>query len=386
MPANPLPADPFGAAFEIHPDPALLVSAGDIDDTASRRVLAANRAARDLLRIPAEGAPLVHAMRDPEVLEVVDESLFGGVAGSARWASGGVDERLWRALSTPVGGDDGRLALLVLHDETDARLAERTRADFMANASHELRTPLASLAGFIETLRGHAREDPEARERFLMIMADQTNRMSRLVDDLLSLSRIELNEHVPPSGVVDLAATIVDVADALGPLAKEGGVALRTKLPPPRSAWVSGDRDQIVQVVQNLIDNALKYSPRGGAVVVEVTPGFTPDALAAERMEGAARIPLLTPARTAEHRYVAIRVTDQGPGMDREHLPRLAERFYRVGGQKSGARPGTGLGLAIVKHVVNRHRGGLAVESAPGVGSAFTVYFPVSGDARRREP
>ena len=371
-------APPFATVFDVHPDPALLVTAGEMEDAASRRVLAANAAARALLRIPREGALLVLAMRRPEVLEAVDESLFGGLTTSAAWSSGGAQERVWRAWSSPVPGaaGAGRVALLVIHEETDARRAERTRADFMANASHELRTPLASLAGFIETLRGRARNDEAARDRFLAIMADQADRMARLVDDLLSLSRIELNEHIPPAGVVDLSAAVVDVCDALGLIAGEAGVVLQPKTPPRGQVMVVGDRDQIVQVVQNLVDNGLKYSPRGAAVTIEVTtdlPGGEVD-----RKPGAASIPLLTPDRTGEHRYAAVRVTDAGAGIGREHLPRLAERFYRVEGQKSGARPGTGLGLAIVKHVMNRHRGGMAVESTPGEGSTFTVYFPMA--------
>jgi two-component system phosphate regulon sensor histidine kinase PhoR len=183
-------ATPFDLAFERLRDPAMVVTAGEPEDMASRRVSFANAAARDLLRIPREGAWLVAALRDPEVLEAVEESLFGEVARTAVWESGGAQDRVWRAWSTPLETPgSARRALVVLHEETDVRRAERTRADFLANASHELRTPLASLSGFVETLRGHAREDPEVRERFLGIMAGQAERMARLVDDLLSLSR-----------------------------------------------------------------------------------------------------------------------------------------------------------------------------------------------------
>ena len=253
----------------------------------------------------------------------------------------------------------------------------------MANASHELRTPLASLSGFIETLRGHARDDPEAREQFLRIMTVQAERMSRLIDDLMSLSRIELNEHVPPSGSCDLALAVMDVVDALKPMTAEKSVTLDLKLPERGVAEVAGDRYQIVQVAQNLLDNATKYSPAGGVVYVEVRPGLTAAEAAAivspalVPIPGAGRLSLLTPDRPKhETRYMLLRITDAGPGMAREHLPRLAERFYRVEGQKSGERLGTGLGLAIVKHVMNRHRGGLIVESAPGFGTAFSAYFP----------
>ena len=369
-------ATPFDLAFERLRDPAMVVTAGEPEDMASRRVSFANAAARDLLRIPREGAWLVAALRDPEVLEAVEESLFGEVARTAVWESGGAQDRVWRAWSTPLETPgSARRALVVLHEETDVRRAERTRADFLANASHELRTPLASLSGFVETLRGHAREDPEVRERFLGIMAGQAERMARLVDDLLSLSRVELNEHVPPVGAVDLRMAVVDVVDALQPLASRRSVLLETVLP-PGPVIISAERDQVVQVVQNLVDNGLNYSGPGGRVCIELVQGLDADAAPAAVHPGAARLSLLTPDREADQRYAAVRVRDFGPGIEREHLPRLTERFYRVAGQKSGERPGTGLGLAIVRHIVNRHRGGLSVHSAPGQGATFVAYFP----------
>src|SRR5690606_28214069 len=223
------------------------------------------------------------------------------------------------------------------------------------NASHELRTPLASLIGFIDTLRGHARGDEAARERFLGIMQTQAERMSRLIDDLMSLSRIELNENVRPAGEVDLTTAVRDVVDALGPLAQAQGVTIETSLP-ARAAAVTGDRDQIIQVIQNLADNALKYSPAGGALSIEVLPDVSAEQAMAAVRPGAPRLPLVSPD-FGPLRYAAVRVRDAGPGIAREHLPRLTERFYRVEGQKSGDRLGTGLGLAIAKHVVSRHRG-----------------------------
>jgi two-component system phosphate regulon sensor histidine kinase PhoR len=264
-----------------------------------------------------------------------------------------------------------------MRDETDSRRNERMRADFLANASHELRTPLASLAGFIDTLRGHAKEDPVARERFLDIMAAQAWRMARLIEDLMSLSRIELNEHIRPVDSVDLTLAVSDVVDALGPQAQGAGVAFQVACAPKGQAVVAGDRDQIVQVAQNLVDNAIKYAGRGGRVDVELITDLTAEGAIALRKPHAARLSLLTPDHADEH-YAAIRVTDTGPGIKREHLPRLTERFYRVEGQKSGERLGTGLGLAIVKHIMNRHHGGLAVESAAGEGATFVVYFPLA--------
>ena len=374
--------------FEALDDPVLVVSGGEADDIADRRVLLANAAARDLLRLPPQGGLLVSALREPAVLEAVDEALFGGVARTTDYDSVGAQTRHWRALIRPLPATDGRArALVVLRDETEVRRMELMRVDFLANASHELRTPLASLAGFIETLKGHAREDPKARDRFLDIMAAQAERMSRLVADLLSLSRIELNEHIPPSGRVDLARAAGDVVDAVSVLSADRKV--RVVLAEPKtSAPILGDRDEIVQVIQNLVDNAIKYSPPGEVVQVEVRPAVTLDQASApwsggNRGAGATRLPLVTPDRQPGMRYAAVTVRDHGPGMDREHLPRLTERFYRVEGQKSGGeRPGTGLGLSIVKHIVNRHRGGLTVESAPGAGSRFTAYFPVAASAK----
>ena len=366
------------SVFEALDDPVLIVSGGEVDDIAGRRVVLANKAARDLLRIQKEGALLVSAMRDPNVLEAVDEALFGGVSRTSDYNAAGARTRHWKAWVRPLPSPDGaNLAILGLRDETDVRRMELMRVDFLANASHELRTPLASLSGFIETLKGHAKDDPKARDKFLDIMAAQADRMGRLVADLLSLSRIELNEHIPPSGKVDLPRAASDVVDAISVLSQEKGVTVLLDVQ-PGDVRVVGDRDEIVQVIQNLTDNAIKYSPVGGTVDLTVRYGLDIEAAAGPRMAGATRLSLLTPDREAGARYVVVSVRDFGPGMAREHLPRLTERFYRVEGQKSGERPGTGLGLAIVKHIVNRHRGGMTVESAPGDGSLFSVYLPIA--------
>jgi two-component system phosphate regulon sensor histidine kinase PhoR len=237
--------------------------------------------------------------------------------------------------------------------------ADQMRVDFVANASHELRTPLSTLIGFIETLGGPARNDPEARDRFLAIMLEQAQRMARLVADLLSLSRIELNELTQPTGRVDLGRLLGSVADALEMKAAERGmrivVAAASDLP-----QVVGDPDELAQVFQNLIDNAIKYSRPNTAVRVTAIP-VEPDSTRAPR-----RL-----ARDA----VAVAVADEGEGIAREHLPRLTERFYRVDSARSRLLGGTGLGLAIVKHIVNRHRGHLDIESTAGKGSTFTVYL-----------
>jgi two-component system phosphate regulon sensor histidine kinase PhoR len=371
---------PFAAILDRLPDPLMVIAAEEADDLTGRRFLFANAAARELFKIQHQGALLVTAVRNPRVLEAVDEALFGGVEGMVEFETGGAQGRSWLAYARPLeeGGGRSRLALLALRDETDARRSERTRADFLANASHELRTPLASLSGFIETLRGHAKDDPGARDKFLAIMLAQAERMSRLIDDLMSLSRIELNEHIAPLGRVDLSMAAIDVIDALGPQARDKAVSFDPVLPPRGGAVVDGDRDQIIQVIQNLIDNAIKYTPRGGVVRIEIFPGLAAEAAAAARDPAAARMSLLTPDHDPAERYAVLRVSDRGPGLAREHLPRLTERFYRVEGQKSGERSGTGLGLAIVKHIMNRHRGGLTVESVQGEGATFGVYLPMA--------
>jgi two-component system phosphate regulon sensor histidine kinase PhoR len=376
-------AQAYVMALELAPNPLMLVSGYEPDDLASRRISFANAAARELLRVPREGALLVAAMRDPVVLEAIDESLFGGLDRIISYETGGPQTRFWRMWTKPIpGGANGlHLAMVLLRDETDTRLNERMRADFLANASHELRTPLASLAGFIETLRGHAKDDAAARDRFLAIMSRQAERMARLIDDLLSLSRIELNEHIRPQGACDLALTTADVADALAPQLAAKSVKVQLSLPDRGAAMVVGDRDQIVQVIQNLLDNAVKYSPTGETVRIEVASGLTLDQAAASRADSprlagpeGGRMSLQTPTWVGAERYAVLRVFDDGSGVAREHLPRLTERFYRVEGQKSS---GTGLGLAIVKHIVNRHRGGFFVESAPGVGAGFCIYLPM---------
>ncbi len=378
--STPNPSPPFAAMLERLADPILLASGGDPAAPGARRFVFANAAARDLLRLQRAEGPLTTAVRAPEILAAIDAALFRSAAAEAIYQSGGVQRRVWRVGALPLAGEAATpLALVSFRDETEFRRGERARADFLANASHELRTPLASLTGFIETLRGHARDDPAAREKFLAIMHVQAQRMRRLIDDLMSLSRIELGEHIPPSGEVDVAAAVIDVVDALAPMAEEREVGFRSTLPVAGAALIPGDRDQILQVIQNLAENALKFTPAGGTVFVEVLPALHADAAAAPVSTLGAHRALLTPDRADGERYVALRVRDTGPGIARTHLPRLTERFYRVEGQKSGEHAGTGLGLAIVKHIVNRHRGGLTVESAEGHGAAFTAYLPMAG-------
>jgi two-component system phosphate regulon sensor histidine kinase PhoR len=247
--------------------------------------------------------------------------------------------------------------VLTLHDVTALRRAEQMRADFIANAGHDLKTPLSTLIGFIETLLGPARDDAEARERFLTIMREETQRMARLVDDLRSLTRIEQSEHMPPTGDVALPPLLAHVAAALELRAGERGMRIRLDVPADLPA-VQGDRDQLAQLFQNLLDNAIKYGRPHSEIAV--TAGTDS-------------------ARSASDIWVA--VADRGDGIPPEHLPRLTERFYRVDTGRSREMGGTGLGLAIVKHILNRHRGRLEIDSAPGRGSTFTVRLPAAASA-----
>jgi two-component system phosphate regulon sensor histidine kinase PhoR len=272
--------------------------------------------------------------------------------------------------------------MLVFHDQTARISTERMRADFLANASHELRTPLASLTLLIETIAGPARDNAEERDRFLSMMQVQAERMRRLIEDLLSLSRIELDEHIPPSDRADLSAVAREVIDALTAVARDREVRLKL-VAPERPVTVVGERFQLAQVVQNLVDNAVKYTPKGGEVLIEVGESGDREEVTAQagrRWAEAARMVLLNPPAAANLSYSYVRVEDGGPGIARRFLPRLGERFFRVEREMGDERGGTGLGLAIVKHIVNRHRGGLLVESQPGRGTAFAAYVESAGE------
>jgi two-component system phosphate regulon sensor histidine kinase PhoR len=323
-----------------------------------RRIVRSNRAAVALLGPLPPDRDLSTALRQPGLLAAIDSLLAtadGNYVGPTEVAVdlvlSGPSERevTAHARRLPRAAADGSLALIVLHDTTALRRAERMRADFVANASHELKTPIAGIMGFIETLRGPARDDSNARERFLGIMAEQADRMRRLVDDLLMLSRIEQHEHARPEAPVDVRRVLESVRDLLQLKASSRKVAIELAIDPGLPAAV-GDHDELTVVFQNLIDNALKYAKPATTVKVAATPA------------GADRI--------------AVAVSDEGDGIPAAHLPRLTERFYRVDNARSRQLGGTGLGLAIVKHVVNRHRGRLDIQSTPGKGSVFTVTLP----------
>jgi two-component system phosphate regulon sensor histidine kinase PhoR len=333
---------------EALPDPVIVLNAAG-------HVLFCNAPARGLFGTLREGSHISSAIRTPEFLDAVAGAPERGRAVTVTYAERVPVGRRMAATVAPLtrGNERGGNILILLRDLTEIERINQMRADFIANASHELRTPLASLRGFIETLQSSAKGDPGARERFLPIMAEQASRMTRLIDALLSLSRVEMNAHVPPSDLVDLNDVLNHAKDTLDPLARETGFSFEVARF-PRPAVVRGDRDELLQVLQNLVQNAFKYGNKGGKVRIE-----------------AKHIPSI--GRQAG-RY-AIAVIDSGPGIAPEHLPRLTERFYRVDVASSREKGGTGLGLAIVKHILKRHRGELAIASKPGKGSTFTVML-----------
>ena len=308
------------------------------------------------------GEPVSLGLRVPEVLEAIRRARASGTAQRVEFSERVPLDRWYEVIVTPISSPgvaaNPGLVLLAFHDLTPLRRVEEMRADFVANASHELRTPLAALSGFIDTLRGSAREDPAARERFLPIMQAQADRMARLIDDLLSLSRIELNAHLRPDKQVDVGAIVRQVADSLQTLARDRNVEVKTS-GASAPLLVPGDRDELIRVFENLVENALKYAASGKRVDIALSVGDGSDG----------------------KREARIAVRDRGPGIAPEHLPRLTERFYRVDVSESRAQGGTGLGLALVKHILNRHGGRLTIESSPGQGATFTVHLPIAGAA-----
>lgn len=314
-------------------------------------VVDANRAATDAFGAMNAGFSLLLKFRAPEVRALVEQSMAGETPVPIDYIERLPVERVFRVSATILGAQSN-LSALVFKDQSEVRRIDRMRADFIANASHELRTPLASISGFIETLRGPARNDPKAREQFLDIMLGQTRRMARLLDDLLSLSRLETKPRVDGASKVDLKEVLDRVIDAQSPVAAEYGVVIEKHFA-EIDATIAGDPDELFQVFENLVENACKYGQSGGRVGVTLTEGTS-----------------------GPQPEIDVTVTDHGPGIAAEHIPRITERFYRIDVETSRQHKGTGLGLAIVKHILTRHAARLSVKSEPGRGAAFTAHFP----------
>ena len=304
------------------------------------------------------GAPLLLRFRAPEMRRAFELVMQNRQPTHFELHERVPLERWMRVDICPVRDDIGHISkcLILFRDFSESRRLDRMRADFVANASHELRTPLASISGFIDTLRGPAKEDEKARDRFLGIMQEQATRMSRLIDDLLSLSRLEMRSLTDDATVLDLVSVTNEAIDSMQPVASESNVEIERHFA-EGPFIIRGMRDEIIQVVENLVENACKYGKQGKKVVVEIKR---------RSIDGASEI--------------ILSVRDFGPGIDAEHLPRLTERFYRAASTSGSAQKGTGLGLAIVKHIVTRHRGRLSISSQLGKGSTFAIYLPPYAD------
>ena len=333
------------------PSPLVLIDAQE-------RVRVVNAAAESLLGPGAEGRHHMTVLRAPVLIDCVDTAFKSDRPVEARHLASDAQgqETVWRVRASPLLTEQFRGILVSFEDRTDFEAASQMRRDFVANVSHELRTPLTALSGFIETLRGAARDDPAARERFLEIMEREATRMNRLVSDLMSLNRVESEERVRPKTRIELRALLTSVFSALRPMAEDRGVEIELT-GHAAEIDVLGDADQLTQVFTNLVENALKYGASGKVVTVN---------LVYEERELAFRAP-----------GIRVEVIDRGEGFDPVHIPRMTERFYRIDTHRSREEGGTGLGLAIVKHIVNRHRGRFRIESTPGKGSRFTVILPV---------
>ncbi|MEL7231527.1 MAG: ATP-binding protein [Pseudomonadota bacterium] len=360
----------FGTFVLSLPFPALMIGA-------DAKITVANDVALKAFQISnPTGRYLDDILQNRGLVRAVKRTRKTGSSEIIEFTLGGALET-WLAHIRP-GPQDGT-AFILMEDLTAVRRAEEARADFLANASHELRTPLTAISGFIETMQGAAKDDKNAWDGFLTIMHSQAERMKRLIADLLSLSRIEFSEHSPPSTQIDMKERTYRAALGLAPIAKEADVDLNFKLT-PLEAIVVAEADEMTQVVQNLIGNALKYSPKGNTVTVSLD--IAPSMALAEkelinRNENSRSAVLLRPRASTEVPAVWVRVTDHGRGVPPEHIARLGERFYRVDQSRGGKIEGTGLGLAIVKHIMTRHRGGLAVESLPGTETSFGIWLPL---------
>jgi two-component system, OmpR family, phosphate regulon sensor histidine kinase PhoR len=348
----------LASVVEAVPDPILVVDAG-------LAVVRANAAAKRNFGIAGDDpVPLARVLRDPGVLAAVNGALQSAAASGVTFTPTVDRQKQFAARVEPLDfGEQGPGALVALREQTEQVMIERMRSDFVANASHEIRNPLAAIHGAIETLRGPARHDPAAREMFLDLMAGEAARMARLVDDLLSLSRTELAANQPPTERCDVKAVAEQVVERMYAVAAPHKVRIATRIPAALPEVV-GDPDQLHQLLVNLVDNAVKYGGDGKTVTVEAA---AVDAAPAEAGAAAGRP------------CVVVAVSDEGPGIAREHIPRLTERFYRVDTARSRRMRGTGLGLAIVKHILRRHQGHLMIRSEIGRGSTFAAYLPAAG-------
>lgn len=331
-------------------------------------IIYANQASETLFKDRRAGRRLATVMRDPAVRALVKSVMAGDPAEPVDYHVDVPVYRAFRVNGTPIDIEHPedpprRYVMLVFYEVTDLVKFAATQGDFLANASHELKTPIASLLGYIETLRGHAKNDAKAREKFLGIMQEQAERMQRLISDLLSLRQIEQSEHIAPEGTADIAAAARFAVDTVTPLARARKITI--DLSGPEALYTAGAQDELVQLSLNILDNAVKMSPKGSRVAIDISSTASwqvSDFIGGDLGAGHSKRQIVAPA-SAPQGYAILRIKDTGPGFARAHIPRIGERFYRVAGDRTSKEKGTGLGLAIVKHIVRRHRGGLLVES-----------------------
>ena len=319
----------------------------------NRTFVDGNEAAMNLLGSNVQGQDLAGVVNSAEVIEAVDNVLSGKAIERGEVHLPAPVSRIceMQVIDLPARNPDKPdWVMLVLRDITDARKAEQMRADFVSNVSHELRSPISSLLGFIETLQGPARDDPQARERFLGIMEEEARRMTRLVNDLLTLSKVEAAEHIRPREAVDLAQLLGEISTVLTGQGKSRDMQIALTVPDDLPA-VAGDKEELIQVFRNLIDNALKYGDQGSVVQITASP--------------------------SENNSITTTIVNHGPGIQADDIPRLTERFYRADKGRSRASGGTGLGLAIVKHIIGRHRGQIEISSVLGETTSVSVSLPV---------
>lgn len=317
-----------------------------------------NKKGREVFQTPAIGELITVRFRQPDLRRAIEAALSEKRIVSLEYNEPVPDDRWFAVEIAPIPAalsdekNSQGLFAIVFHELTETKRIDQMRSDFVANASHELRTPLASLVGYLETLSGPAKNDDNAREKFVGVMLDQAERMSRLVNDLLSLSRIEMKTHLKPSETVNLTEILSSVIDSLGQLANRMGVTINFE--PKQKVHVHGDRDDLLQVFENIIENGCKYGQDGGQVDVAI---------------------LMSSENGKE--IVTVSVRDYGPGIAKEYQHRITERFYRVDVARSREKQGTGLGLAIVKHILQRHDTRLQIVSKPGEGAEFRIPLVV---------
>lgn len=326
-----------------------------------RKIAYLNASSRALFADARRGKNLKKTIGSKKALEVVDNVLKGAPSTETHVTLQGVVPTSYRVSVAPMEAESGkRQVILSFEDVSHIRDAEKMREDFVANVSHELRSPLTSLYGFIETLRGPARDDEAARDRFLGLMQNESERMARLIDDLLSLSKLQASERDAPTEMADLLVVVESVVESLTGVMDKEGISIKLDFGGHRPK-VAGMRDELFQVFQNLIENAIKYSPTGTEIYVTSS------------------------VSNKNKKFVGVHIQDQGEGIEPKHIPRLTERFYRIDKGRSRAKGGTGLGLAIVKHILIRHRGWLEISSEQGEGSVFTVNLPLPRAKALRE-